>query len=503
MAPADSLTTAPLTGRRYGPKPEITSAPLDLRGLRRSGGARVAGFLKRHVVTPKGAGAGEPFVLRRWQRQIVDALFDEPRPRSGLVSIPRGNGKSTLAAALGLYGLFADGEHSPQVLVVASDERQAGIVREIARRMVELSPELAQRAHVYKDRIRTPQNDGTFLSLPADPDALHGWDPSLLIVDELHVVNEAVWEAATSAAGKRERSLTLAISTPAASRDALMWRLLERHRAEPDPSFYVAEFAAPEGCDVDDEKAWKAANPALDDFLHRDALGALLKTMRPESFRRLRLGQWVEDSEVWIRGADWQACEAPRDVAGERVVLGFDGSVGDDATALVACTVEQTPHLFVLGVWEKPDGPAARNWRVPRDDVDRAVEEAFERFDVAELACDPFGWRTEIERWAQAYGQQQVLEFPTNQHKRMAPATERFYAAVRDRALTHDGEQALSRHVLAAVVNPTASGETIRKDRRWSPRKIDLAVASVLALERATWHRARGRRKRSGRAVFV
>lgn len=493
---------APAT-RRFGPKPTLTDEPLDMRRLPRSGGARVAGFLERHVITPKGTGAGEPFILRPWQREIVDGLFDDPRPRSGLVSIPRGNGKSTLAAALGLYGLFGDGEASPQVLVVASDERQAGIVREIARRMIELSPALGERAHIFKDRIRTPHNDGTFLSLPADPDALHGWDPSLLIVDELHVVTEATWEAATSAAGKRERSLTLAISTPAASRDCVMWRLIEEGRVAPHDSFYLAEFGAPPDCAIDDPEAWALANPALGDFLYRDALTALLKTMRPESFRRLRLGQWIEDAGVWIAGEDWKACAAPETLAaGTRVVLGFDGSVGDDSTALVGCTLDEPTHLFLLGVWGKPDGPAARDWRVPRDEVHDAVASAFAHFDVVELACDPFGWRTEIEQWAAAHGADRVLEFPTNQHRRMAPATERFYGAVRDGALTHDDDETLTRHVLAAVVHPTASGDTIRKDRRWSPRKIDLAVASVIALERAAWHRQNSR-ERTGRAVFV
>ena len=64
--------------------------------------------------------------LRPWQREIVHELFDDPRPRHGLVAIPRGNGKSTLAAALALYGLLADGVEGAQVLCVASDQRKDG-----------------------------------------------------------------------------------------------------------------------------------------------------------------------------------------------------------------------------------------------------------------------------------------------------------------------------------------------------------------------------------------
>ncbi len=450
----------------------------------------MAAFLAEYVITPKGTGAGRPFILRPWQLEIVAGLFDDPRPRQGLVSIPRGNGKSTLAAALALYGLFADGEHSPQVAVVASDERQAGIVRMIAKRMVELSDALAERTHIFKDRLEVPETDGVLMSLPAAAEALHGWDPTLLIVDELHVVTEETWEAVTSAAGKREQSLTLAISTPAASRDSVMWRLVEEARIDPDPAFFFTEFAAPIGCDIDDDDAWHQANPALGDFLHLDGMKALRTSMRESTFRRLRLGQWIEDEGQWIAGDDWQVCaDADRVVElGATVVLGFDGSVGDDSTALVAVTVEERPHVFTLGVWAHPEGPQHRDWRVPRDEVDLAVESAFDVFDVVELAADPFGWRTELELWAEKYGRDRVLEYPTNMHKRMAAATERFYSAVRDARITHSTDATLTRHVLAAVVKATPSGDVIQKDRRWSPRKIDAAVAAILALDRAVWH---------------
>ncbi len=92
------------------------------------------------------------------------------------------------------------------------------------------------------------------------------------------------------------------------------------------------------------------------------------------------------------------------------MVLFFDGSASGDSTALVGCTVSD-PHLFVVKVWENPGD---ERWRVPRAKVDQAVDLAFDRWDVVELACDPWGWRSEIESWAARHGERRVIEFPTN-----------------------------------------------------------------------------------------
>jgi phage terminase large subunit-like protein len=134
---------------KAGPKGSVTAPPLDLRRLPRRGAARAIAFIERYVTVPKGTGAKHRLKLRPWQREIIRGVLDEPRPRQALVSIPAGNGKSTLAAALGLYGLLADGVEGAQVLVVASDERQARIIQNTARRMVELDKALSARVEVF------------------------------------------------------------------------------------------------------------------------------------------------------------------------------------------------------------------------------------------------------------------------------------------------------------------------------------------------------------------
>jgi phage terminase large subunit-like protein len=281
--------------------------------------------------------------LQPFQQEITRGAF-APGIRTALVSMPRANGKTAYAAALASAELFV-GPPSAEVLIVASDKKQASHVLKYAKEMIAKSPELAARVVEYADHLAVPENNAVLMPLPAEPGALHGYDPSLLIVDELHVVTEDVWEAATSVVGKRppDQSLTLAISTPASSPDSVMWKLIAHGRAGDDSSFYLKEFSAPEGCGLDDREAWRAANPAMtcpQPFLAEDGMLAAMRTLREPVFRQLRLGQWVSGVDAWLPFGAWDACRVDREVKpGERVVLAFDGSASGDSTALVGCRV--------------------------------------------------------------------------------------------------------------------------------------------------------------------
>ncbi len=477
---------------RAGPKGTVAAPPLDFSGWPSSRAKRRERFIRDYLITPKGVGAKEPFDLRPFQREIITGAF-APKIRNALVSLPRGNGKSALAAALALAEMFV-GPDSAEVLCVASDMRQAMIVLRMAKRMVELNPDLEERVQVYSDKLYLPENDALLLPLPAEPGALHGHDPSLLIVDELHVVTQDVWEAVTSVSGKRPESLTLAISTPASSPDSVMWQLVEHGRSGDDPAFYFREYAAPEGCAVDDRKAWRIGNPALAckrPFLSEDGLEAVRRTISEARFRQLRLGQWVTGVEAWLPWGAWDACALDRTAQPrERVVLSFDGSASGDSTALVGCTLDG--HIWIEGIWENPGDP---RWRVPREDVTRAVDVAFTKYDVAELACDPWGWRSEIEDWAKRHGEKRVIEWNTAHAARMAPATDRLYQAVVTNQVTQDGDPRLAAHIAHCVAKRTPMGDLVSKDKRGSPRKIDAAVAAIVAYDRSAWHQQRNRKR--------
>lgn len=479
---------------RAGAKGAITADPLDFTDWPKPGWKRLVRFAEEFVVVPKGVGAGEPFRLRPWQVDIVKGLFPmRGRPRTGLVSLPRGNGKTTLAATIALYELFASGTLSPQVMVVAGTEQTARHTLKIATRMIEMSPMLAERAHLLQASIKVPHTGGELITAASTVAALQGYDPSLLIVDELHTVTRDDWEAATSVAGKRPESLTLAISTPADSDESVMWDLVRYGRKGKDKQFYFKEFAAPDGCDLLDQKAWATANPALGDFLTADGLLSVASTMREAAFRRYRLGQWVGSQDSWLPFGLWDSRKSDRHLQpGEKITLGFDGSASGDSTALIACTLDG--HIEPIKIWHNPKQVG---WRVPRADVTAAVDDCFDRFTVVELAADPWGWRSEIEDWAKRHGQRKVVEYNTGFRNRMAPATDRLYAAVVDGTMTHDGNAMLSLHVSQTIATQTPVGAVVHKDKRNSPRKIDAAVAAIVAFDRAAWHT----KKMKGRVV--
>lgn len=225
---------------------------------------------------------------------------------------------------------------------------------------------------------------------------------------------------------------------------------------------------------------------------------------------------WMDPQEFDDRGTG----ETPED--GERVVLFFDGSKSDDATALVGCRLTDG-HVFTVKVWQRPPR-ARREWAVDRADVDLTVRAAFERWRVVGLWGDPSDarddesgerfWEPYLDQWAQDFARD--LELPavkTGDRKHLVTwdmrnprhvqlfteHAERFTSDVTDGTLTHDGAAMLLQHVRNAKRRPNKWGVSLGKDHRESPRKIDAAVCAVGA--RMMWriYSTSGAKKRSGK----
>lgn len=218
----------------------------------------------------------------------------------------------------------------------------------------------------------------------------------------------------------------------------------------------------------------------------------------PSDSRRYFLNQPTAAEDAWLAEYEWAGRTTAETVVADRdmITLGFDGSRKrskgvTDATALIGCRVNDG-HVFELGVWEQPDGPAGQDWHVPVSQVNAAVAQAFDRYTVVGFYADPALWEEQVASWEATYGSRLKVKamqahpcqwWMGGRSLKAVRATERLHNAVVDGEMTHDGSYALTRHVLNARRRESTQGIRIYKEHPDSPRKIDAAIAAILAFE--------------------
>ena len=475
--------------------------------LKRSRGNDIADFAEALCKITKDsiAGhAGEDLIFRPWQRELTKQLFAVKadgtfRHRIGLVGLPRKNGKSAWLSAIALESLVL-GAQGGEIYSCAAEKEQAKIVFNTAKEMVRLHPELSELLTVYKDTIHNPKTGSVYRALSSDAFSKEGLNPTLVCFDELHAQpNRELFDVMSLAMGARIEPMLVAITTAGvksdtSGKDSICFSLYEYGKRIAlgevvDPSFFFAWWEANNDGDYRDPNAWKEANPGFDDIVAADDFAsAILRTPEAE-FKTKRLNIWTSTSDTWLPHGAWDVLSDPREIPdGTDVVLGFDGSFNGDCTAIVAVSVEEVPHIMPVAVWEKPD-EADASWQIPVLEVEDAIRAAATRWQVLEIACDPY-------RWARTF---QVLDdeglpvvtFPQTA-SRMTPATTRFFESVVNSTLTHNGDARLARHIANAQLRTDNRGSRLAKEAKGSKRRIDLAVSSVMALERASWWQSQG-----------
>lgn len=475
----------------------------------RTEGGLVQQFIESSCKPSKGVSSY--LRLRPWQRELIDDLFVEDpetglrRYRTALIGTPRKNGKSTLGAALALYGLFVDDQPGAEVYSVAGDRMQADIVFREAKAMIEAEPALASEVKVYRYHIEHIERRAVYRVLSADAPRAQGLNPSFTIFDEVHVQpNEDLWAAMTLGTGFRIKPLTIGITTAGFDMKTLCGRLYEHGKRIlsgeiVDPYFFFRWWEPDDPfADWTDPAVWAEANPAYGDFLQaasfKEAIGDPAQPTTPENeFRRFRLNQWTTTFEAWLPHGTWAARAAPREVPeGTRIMIFFDGAWTGDSVALVGCTIPQEkdelPYIFKLGHWEPANGEP-----IDADKVDERLLEVYATYDVENQGVDPFLWRQQIMTWRRRGWP--IVEWSPNDTRKMASACSEFYRAVVENRLEHDGDPALARHITNAVVKDDRWGRRIVKAN--TKARIDLAVGAVGSHDMAV--KAQGR-KRTARA---
>lgn len=468
---------------------------------RRAGdGARCGRFIESYCRVTKdsiGGRAGSLIRLRSFQQDTIDDLFArDPATglyvsREALIGIPRKNAKTTLFSAVGLWSLV-EGPIGGEIYAVAGTKLQAGILFGVAKRMVELEPQLDDELVPYKDAIEYPPIGSVFRVLSAEAGYQEGLNPHLTLFDEVHVQpDRELWDVMSQAGGARREPLLAGITTAGArydprGEDTLCYQLYQHGRKVAaseleDPEFYF-RWWEPRNPEADHRSpdTWREANPGYGDLVSVADLQSTVRRTPEHSFRAKRLNQWTSSTTAtWLPHGEWEARAVAREIPdGADVVLAFDGSYSHDSTAIVATEVGEIPHQVVAGHWERTVHDA-KEWRVPIVEVEDTIREACRRWNVVAICADPFRWARSLELLS---GEGLPVEEFGQSPARMTPATNLFYEAVMNWALTHDGDPRLARHMGNTVIKEDSRGARLVKETKSSQRHIDLAVCAVMGL---------------------
>ncbi|MDB4914058.1 MAG: Terminase [Gemmatimonadetes bacterium] len=310
-------------------------------------------FLVHHI----GDFAGKPFVPMLYQELLLTRpIFGWKRVDSGVrrfqrvfAFLPKGAGKSPWGAGTGLYLTLCDGEAAAEVYAVAGDTKQARVVHDNARIMVEESPDLLEMCEVLRDAIYHPGSRSTYKVLSSDASTKHGFRPHGIIFDEIHNQKDRnLFEALTKSMKKRRQPLLLIITHAGEDDEGIAYEEYEYAKrvlsgTVDDPTTLPVVFEASNDDDWASEDVWRKVNPGHGITVQHEAIAAECERAKAEprklnDFLRYTLNRWVNAASAWMPVDWWDACESPVSDAQLRdlsVAGGLDMAQKNDLAALV------------------------------------------------------------------------------------------------------------------------------------------------------------------------
>ena len=481
-----------------------------------------------NLIVPSGKGSGKPFKLQSFEKAFIRDVYNPTKNgkrtvRRAILSIARKNGKSTIIAALALVHLIGpEAIRNGEIYVAATERDQAGIVFRYAAQMVRADPELEQFVKII-DSTKTMVcfgNGSTFRALSSEAGSKYGFNPSVVIYDELaQAKNRDLYDALDTSMAAREEPLMVIISTQSDDPQHILSQLIDDALTGRDKSAVCHLYTVPENMkDIfSDSKVWKMANPALGVFRSTEEMKIAAKRAKrmpsfESTFRNLYLNQRIKIESPLISKTEWVNCKKDLKLEkGADIYLGLDLSGKQDLTALVAVSAgvndivrawfwkpkdtlkdHERRDRVPYSVWEKKKIIEAPPGRVIQFDfVAQRLAEiaayysvigvAFDRWRIDDFlnAMDRIGLEAYVEGKDSPRGLRMV---PWGQgYKDMGPAVDALEVAVLNGSLAHDGNPCLTWNVANAMPIKDPAGNR-KLDKSKTRFRIDGAVAMVMAL---------------------
>ena len=450
--------------------------------------------------------AGSPLILRDWQKEMIRRIYAEDenggwKHRISYIGLPRKNGKSAVASSLALADLYILGGRGAEIYSIAAEKEQARIVFADAKRIIEAHQELSEAAKLYRDAIEIPSLGSVYRVLSAESYSKEGLSPVAVYADEIHAMQtRELWDVMSLAMGARKTAHMVGITTAGTrsdmtGNDSIAYTLYNYGKKiasgeVEDKTFFMAWWEAEENSDHRDPETWKQANPGYGDICAAEDFESAVKTTPEAEFRIKRVNQWVNTKSAWLPAGVWEGLTQDFELQpDDEYVLGFDGSWKNDSTAVVAVILprhnDDVYRAFRVAHWEKDFALDDDSWIVDKAEVAKTViDYFFANPNCREIVCDPTYWQDEMFQWSEAG--LQVLEYP-NTVSRTVPATSKLYEAIMNGKIVHNGDPALARHMDNCILKIDSNrGARITKDYRNPKLKIDLAIALLMAYDRAS-----------------
>jgi phage terminase large subunit-like protein len=474
----------------------------------------------------KGPRARRRLVLMPWQRFMVVSAFGWVNAQTGarrfryvLCYVPRGNGKTTLAAPLALYMLALDGEGGSEVYAAAVTRQQARLVFDTAQRMAERAPEFRSRygVTVNAHAIAQESNAGTFRPLSRDATSLDGLNVHFAVLDELaQHKNGEVFDVLQTATGKRTQPMMIGITTAASNQSSIgyeQWQYAQRilERKFEDEQFFAVIYTVDKDDDWRDEKTWIKANPNWDVSVMPDAIANLChqaqqSASRQNAFKQKHLNIWTSTAVLWMDMQVWDACGDPSlsvdDFKGDECIVGLDLATKVDLAAktrLFWRDIEGVRHYYLFVDFFLPEASVERNdaysgwvqdgWIhiVPGEANDLSLIEATviednNDFRIVDVAYDP--WQARMMASNLDNVGIPVIEYrPTVGN--FSPPMKEIEALALSGRLHHNANPVLAWNVGCVMVQEDMKGNIFPRKNKDDPLvKIDGLVATLTALGR-------------------